>query len=66
MRILVTGGAGFLGSYLCDHILGLGYEALSVHNFYTGSPKNLNHLRDYPNFEIISPTFTIPLFLELR
>ena len=65
MRILVTGGAGFLGSHLCDHLLGLGHEVVSVDNFFTGSPKNLAHLRDNPNFESIRHDVTIPLYLEV-
>jgi len=65
MRMLVTGGAGFLGSHLCDRLLELGHEVVSVDNFYTGSPKNLAHLRDNPNFESIRHDVTIPLYLEV-
>jgi UDP-glucuronate decarboxylase len=63
--MLVTGGAGFLGSHLCDRLLELGHEVVSVDNFYTGSPKNLAHLRDNPNFESIRHDVTIPLYLEV-
>ena len=61
----MTGGAGFLGSHLCDRLLDMGHEVVSIDNFYTGSTKNLAHLRDNPNFESIRHDVTIPLYLEV-
>ncbi len=64
-RILVTGGAGFLGSHLCERLLQEGNEVLCVDNFYTGSRENLAHLLDDSCFEIIRHDVTFPLFVEV-
>ncbi len=65
VRILVTGGAGFLGSHLCDRLLNLGHEVLAVDNLYTGQKRNLHHILDNPNFEFIRHDVTIPLYVEV-
>jgi len=64
-RILVTGGAGFLGSHLCDRLIGSGYEVLCVDNFFTGSKKNIEHLLPHPKFELLRHDVTFPLFVEV-
>ncbi len=66
MRILVTGGAGFLGSHLCEKLLSLGHSVLCVDNFYTGSQKNIAHLRENPDFEFIRHDVTFPLYVEVE
>jgi len=63
-RVVVTGGAGFLGSHLCDRLLEDGYEVLCVDNFYTGSKQNIAHLMNNPMFELIRHDVTFPLFVE--
>lgn len=65
MRILVTGGAGFLGSHLCDRLLADGHEVLAVDNLYTGSKSNIAHNLQNPNFEFIRHDVTFPLFVEV-
>jgi UDP-glucuronate decarboxylase len=64
-RILITGGAGFLGSHLCERLLNAGNEILCVDNFYTGSKKNIHHLMDDKNFELLRHDVTHPLFVEV-
>jgi UDP-glucuronate decarboxylase len=64
-RVLVTGGAGFLGSHLCENLLAQGYEVVCVDNLYTGSKRNIFHLLDNPNFEFMRHDITFPLYLEV-
>ena len=64
-RILVTGGAGFLGSHLCERLLLEGNDVLCVDNFFTGSKHNIAHLVGNPNFEIIRHDVTFPLYVEV-
>jgi UDP-glucuronate decarboxylase len=65
MRILVTGGVGFLGSHLCRKLILEGHEVLAVDNLYTGSKSNVTDLFDHSNFEFIRHDITIPLFVEV-
>lgn len=64
-RILVTGGAGFLGSHLCDRLLEESYEVLCVDNLYTGTKRNILHLLSNPYFELIRHDITFPLYVEV-
>lgn len=64
-RILVTGGAGFIGSHLCERLLNEGNEVICVDNFFTGSKQNIIHLIDNPYFEIIRHDVTFPLYVEV-
>ena len=65
MRILVTGGAGFLGSHLADRLLADGHEVIVADNFFTGSKKNLWHLHNQLNVEVIRHDITFPLYVEV-
>ena len=64
-RILVTGGAGFIGSHLCEELLKKGNEVICVDNFFSGSKQNIIHLLDNPYFEIIRHDITFPLYVEV-
>lgn len=64
-RILITGGAGFIGSHLCDRLLKEGHEVVCLDNYFTGSKKNIIHLLDNPYFELIRHDVTHPFFVEV-
>jgi len=65
MRVLVTGGAGFLGSHLCDRLIEQGHDVLCLDNYFTGSKKNVEHLAGNPRFELIRHDVTEPILLEV-
>ncbi len=64
-RVLITGGAGFLGSHLCERLVSEGSEVLCVDNCFTGTRQNIFHLLNKPNFEFIRHDITFPLYLEV-
>ena len=64
-RVLVTGGAGFIGSHLCERLLSDGNDVLCIDNFYTGRKENVAHLLDNPYFELLRHDITFPLFVEV-
>ena len=64
-RILVTGGAGFLGSHLCDRLVEEGHDILCLDNFFTGSKENIAHLIVKPNFELVRHDLVEPILLEV-
>ena len=64
-RILVTGGAGFLGSHLCERLLAQGHDVICADNFYTGTRRNVGHLLAEPGFEILRHDITFPLYVEV-
>jgi UDP-glucuronate decarboxylase len=63
---LVTGGAGFIGSHLCDRLVAQGKEVMCLDNFYTGSKNNIRHLLDKPNFELIRHDIWLPVYIEVE
>lgn len=65
-RILVTGGAGFIGSHLCERLLNEGHEVICLDNFFTGSKKNILHLLDNPFFELVRHDVTMPYYSEIE
>jgi UDP-glucuronate decarboxylase len=65
-RILVTGGAGFIGSHLCERLLARGGEVLCVDNFYTGTRHNVHHLLTHPRFELMRHDVCFPLYVEVK
>lgn len=64
-RILVTGGAGFLGSHFCERLLNDGHEVICLDNYFTGSKENIVHLLDHPYFELVRHDVTMPYFVEV-
>lgn len=64
-RVLVTGGAGFVGSHLCERLVAQGNDVICVDNFFTGTKDNILHLLSNPNFELIRHDVTLPLFIEV-
>ena len=65
LRILVTGGAGFLGSHLCDKLIDSGHEVICLDNFYTGNKRNISHLLNHSRFELLRHDITFPLYIEV-
>ena len=65
-KVLVTGGAGFLGSHLCDRLIARGSDVLCVDNFFTGSKANIAHLQSNPHFELMRHDITFPLYIEVN
>ena len=64
-RTLVTGGAGFLGSHLCDRLISEGHDVICLDNFFSGSKRNISHLLGHPSFELIRHDITFPIYLEV-
>lgn len=64
-KVLVTGGAGFLGSHLCDRLVELHYDVICLDDYYTGSKRNIMHLMGKDNFELMRHDVTLPLYIEV-
>jgi len=64
-RVLVTGGAGFIGSHMCERLLNDGYDVLCVDNYYSSTKDNITHLLDHPRFELLRHDVTFPLYVEV-
>ena len=64
-RVLITGGAGFLGSHMCDRLVKSGYDVICLDNFFTGNKQNIYHLLDLPNFELLRHDVTLPIYIEV-
>ena len=64
-RVLITGGAGFLGSHLCERLLREGANVLCVDNFFTGARRNIEHLIDHKHFDLMRHDVTFPLYVEV-
>ena len=64
-KILVTGGAGFLGSHLCERLLAAGHDVLCADNFFTGGKANITHMMKHPHFELMRHDITFPLYVEV-
>ena len=64
-RILITGGAGFIGSFLCEALLAEGHEVLCIDNFFTGTRRNVEELMDHKRFELMRHDVTFPLYVEV-
>jgi UDP-glucuronate decarboxylase len=64
-KIIVTGGAGFIGSHLCERLVKEGHHVLCVDNYFTGSKANIAHLLQYPNFEVLRQDICLPLYMEV-
>ena len=64
-RVMVTGGAGFIGSHITERLLGQGHEVLVVDNYYSSTRRNLTHLLDHPSLEVMRHDVTFPLYVEV-